>query len=152
MDENIFNVFKAFSDSFHESVASMTGLPIKRLKAGSTLPVEAPFFTIITGFKGRSSGSVLLKSSAASVLRLYGKYLGEDSDSINLEVIDGVKELAGIVNGAASAKEQELKLSFTPPMTIYSEVVENHVSKKAVGAATSYFVEECGVFTIEIHQ
>lgn len=152
MDDQVFNVFKAFCDSFHESVASMTGLSIKRLKAGSSLPVEAPFFTVITGFKGDKSGSVLLKSSAASFLRLYTKYLGEESDSINPDVIDGVKELASIVNGAASAKEQQLKLSFTPSMTLYSEVVENHVSSKAVGAATSFFVEECGVFTIEIHQ
>ena len=152
MDEQIFNVFKAFSDSFHESVASMTGLPIKRLKPGTETPVEAPFFTIITGFKGNKSGSVILKSSAASILRLYGKYLGEEANSVNPEVIDGVKELTSIVNGAASAKEQSLKLSFTPPMTIYSELVESHVSKKVVGAAASYFVEECGVFTIEIHQ
>lgn len=152
MDENIFNVFKAFSDSFHESVASMTGLPIKRLKPGTELPVEPPFFTIITGFKGERSGSVLLKSSAASILRLYGKYLGEEANSVNPDVIDGVKELSSIVNGAASAKEQQLKLSFTPSMTVYSDVVENHVSKKVVGAATSYYVEECGVFTIEIHQ
>ena len=152
MDEKIFNVFKAFSDSFHESVASMTGLPIKRLKPDAPAPIEAPFFTIITGFKGEKSGSVLLKSSAASILRLYAKYLGEDTDSINPEVIDGVKELTSIVNGAAAAKEQHLKLSFAPAMTIYSEVVENHVSKKVVGAAVSYFVEECGVFTIEIHQ
>ena len=152
MDENVFNVFKAFCDSFHESVASMTGLPIKRLKLGTTLPVEAPFFTIITGFKGPKSGSVLLKCSAAAILRLYAKYLGEDSNKIDADVIDGVRELASIVNGAASAKEQQLKLNFTPSMTIYSEVVENHVSKKAIGAATSFFVEDCGVFTVEIHQ
>ncbi len=152
MEDGIFRVFKAFCDSFSESVVSMTGLEIKRLQPGVDANIEAPSFTVITGFKGTSSGSIIFKSSAAGILRLYTKYLGEGSDVINPDVIDGIKELSSIVNGAASAKEPAMKLTFTPSLTLFSEEMENHVATKAVGAAVSFFVEQCGVFTVEVHQ
>ncbi len=152
MDDLRFRIFKAFTDSFHESVAAMTGLEIKRINPGSEIPLEAPFFVMSSGFKGEYSGCCLVKSSAGAVLRLYEKYLGEKSEAIDSSVIDGVRELTGIVNGAASAKEQSLKLLFSPPVAIFSTFMECHISEKVTAAAISYFVEECGVFTVEVHQ
>ena len=147
-----FKVFKAFGDSFHESVKAMTNLEIKRINTDCHIPPEAPFFTMISGYKGSTSGSCIIKSSAGAVIRLYEKYLGEKSEFLDSSVLDGVKELAGIINGAASAKEQALKLQFTPPLAVFSTLMDCHVSSKVVAAAVSYFVDECGVFTIEVHQ
>lgn len=152
MDDLRFRVFKAFADSFQESVAAMTGLEIKRISPESKIPLEPPLFTMITGFRGDHCGSIILRSSAGAMLRMYERYVGEKSESIDTAVLDGVKELAGIINGAASAKEQELKLLFTPSVAVFSTFAETHISSKIIATIVHYFVEECGVFTIEVHQ
>jgi CheY-specific phosphatase CheX len=151
MIDDDYRVFKAFTDAFNESVSSMTGLAVKRIKPGQLIVGEGEVFLIVTGFKGLVSGSCYLRSSAAAVLRLYEKYLGEKALSVDESVLDGMKELSGIINGAASAKEQELKLQFTPSLMLFISELEPHVSAKTLGFAVSYLVEQCGVFTIEIH-
>ena len=152
MDEYKFKILKAFTDSFHESISSMTGLNVKRLSPDSEPACELPLFTIVTPFSGEDRGVVLIKSPAPAVLRLYEKYLGEKTESINDDVLDALKELAGIINNAASAKEQSHKLNFTPSLNILTEDGKIHTSGKVDGRAVHYFIEECGVFTIEVHQ
>ncbi|MCM8531699.1 MAG: chemotaxis protein CheX [Lentisphaeraceae bacterium] len=150
MDADVYNVCKAFADSFHESVGSMTGLTVKRVKPGQEVKKEGEDFVIMTGFKGQVTGTFIIRSSAAASLRLYEKYLGETPGSFDESVLDGMKEFAGIINGSASGKEQALKLQFTPSMTLMGNM-KAHVSSKTLGLSVSYFVEECGVFTVEIH-
>ena len=152
MNDDDYKVFKAFTDAFHESVASMTGLAVKRLEPNVSSEAEGKDFIITTGYKGLVNGNCLIFSSAASVLRLYEKYLGEKPEALDESVLDGMKELAGIINGAASGKEQALKLQFTPSIALLGEGVETHKSAKSIGVAVSYLVDQCGVFTVEVHQ
>ncbi|MCH2204307.1 MAG: chemotaxis protein CheX [Lentisphaerales bacterium] len=152
MTDEDYRVFKAFTDSFHESVASMTGLSVERLEVSEKGDKEGIEFLLISGFKGNVSGSMIVKSSAAAVLRLYEKYLGEQPPALNSDVLDGMKEFAGIVNGGASGKEQEMKLQFTPPLALVGDDVSANKSAKSIGLSVSYLVDQCGVFTIEIHR
>ena len=68
MTDEDYRVFKAFADSFHESVASMTGLSVERLDVSEKAVKEGLEFLLISGFKGNVSGSMIVKSSAAAVL------------------------------------------------------------------------------------
>jgi CheY-specific phosphatase CheX len=155
MKDEEYRIFKAFADAFHESVSSMTGLSVKRISPEEVLENDdgdGVGFHMMTGFKGLVCGSFSLKSSAAAVMRLYEKYLGEKPESLDESVLDGVKELVSIVNGTASGKEQAMKLQFTPPLAFMSGRTNGFVSAKAVGFSVSFFVEHCGVFTVEIAQ
>lgn len=151
MTDEDYRVFKAFTDSFHESVGSMTGLSVTRLDPGEKAPAENTDFLLISGFKGNVSGSLIIRSPAAAVLRLYEKYLGEQPPALNSDVLDGMKEFVGIVSGGASGKEQDLKLQFTPSLAMIGESVNTNKSAKAIGLSVSYLVDQCGVFTVEIH-
>jgi CheY-specific phosphatase CheX len=152
MDDLRFKLVKAFSDAFHESVNAMTSLEVKRISHESDIPLEAPLFTMITGFQGEVNGSCIIRSSAGAMLRMYEKYLGEKSEYIDSSVIDGVKELSGIINGAVSAKEQSMKLQFSPSIAVFSTLTQSHVFSKVTAVAVSYYVDDCGVFTVEVHQ
>ena len=149
-DEN-YRTFKAFTDSFHESVASMTGLSVSRLDPGEKVSVENIDFLLISGFKGNVSGSFVIKSPAAAVLSLYEKYLGEKPPALNSDVLDGMKEFAGIINGGASGKEQDLKLQFTPSVAMIGQSIKGCKASKAIGLSVNYLVDQCGVFTVEVH-
>ena len=152
MTDEDYRIFKAFTDSFHESVSSMTGLSVSRLEASEKAVGEGVEFLLVSGFKGNVSGSLIIKSSAAAVLRLYEKYLGEQPPALNSDVLDGMKEFSGIINGGASGKEQEMKLKFTPTLTLVGEEVSSNKAAKSIGLSVNYLVDQCGVFTIEIHR
>jgi len=153
MEEFQYSVLKAFADSFHETISSMTGLNVNRLKAAQEIKVEGAPFQIMMSFCGvELSGFMVMRCSLPSLLRLYKNYLGEEVDAYNESVQDGMKELVGIIGGSAAGKEQQLKLKFSPLTVSLSEEMNNHLTANALGAAVDYYVDKCGVFTIEVQQ
>ncbi|NQZ57092.1 MAG: chemotaxis protein CheX [Lentisphaeraceae bacterium] len=152
MEEIEFDVIKSFADSFCETVTSMTSLKVERFEAGQGKIDEVPVFQVLMGFHGGVSGYLGVRCSVACLLRFYERYLGEKSETLNEDVLDGIKELVGIIGGAAAAKVQDLKLQFGAVVTGLCSEQFSHIPCRPLVAAINYFVDECGVFSIEIHQ
>lgn len=152
MEKINYQLFKAFNDSFYETLKSMTALKVDRLLSGQDVESEYPQLQTMIAFGGGVEGFWRLKSSVASLLRLYEHYLGEKAEVLTEEVLDSIKELAGVIGGSASAKEQQLKLQFSPVVISVSEDIYAPLLAKESAASVNYYVDKCGVFTVEVHQ
>ena len=152
MEEIEYEVISSFADSFCETISSMTSLKVERFESGQGKIEETPVFQVLMGFHGGISGYVGIRCSVACLLRFYERYLGEKPEALDEDVLDGIKELAGIIGGAAAAKVQDLKLQFSAVVSGLCSEQFSHIPSEALAVGINYFVDQCGVFSLEIHQ
>jgi chemotaxis protein CheX len=72
----------------------------------------------IIGLTGKAKGVVVLSLSTKSALGAAGVLLGEQSESVDADVIDAVGELTNIVAGGAKAQLEQLEMSISLPTVI----------------------------------
>lgn len=72
----------------------------------------------VIGLTGMATGTVAILVSDATALKITGRFLGMEVDSVNEDVVDCVGEVINMVAGNAKAQLEQYKLSISLPSIV----------------------------------
>ena len=105
----------------------------------------------IIGLAGEAQGAVVLSFPEDTARKVISKLVGEDFDSINAAVVDGVGELTNIVAGDAKNRlvQKGYKFDLGLPRIVSGR---SHIAAQSRGVQCLVitFKSECGPFSLEV--
>jgi len=114
----------AFIEATLETFKSMCGVTFQRKgsvrKVGGEI-VECDDLLAIIGLSGDIKGAVMISAPIEVGMKLVGKFLMEDINEINCDLMDGWGVLVNILAGAADAKIPEYKINLALPSVIFGK-------------------------------
>ncbi len=112
----------AFIEATLETFQSMCGVTFHRKGAIRKVDgeiVDTDELLGIVGLSGDVRGAVMLTTELEIGRKLVSKFLMEDINEINCDLMDAWGELVNILAGAADAKIEELKVELALPSVVY---------------------------------
>lgn len=110
-----------FIEATLETLKSMCGLEFKRCGEMSMADgeiVESDDLLAIVGLSGSVRGAVLMAAPLDVGQKIVSKFLMEDLEVINCDLMDGFGEIVNILAGAADAKIAELRIDLALPTVL----------------------------------
>jgi chemotaxis protein CheX len=125
------------------SIEAKPGTP--RLKGE---PYTSADITGIIGFSGEAQGSIALSFPSDTALKMISTLVGAPMNNLDMEVADGIGELANIVAGNAKKEIQGIALSISLPQVV---IGKNHVLsvQSAIPVVIIPFSTPMGDFVVE---
>jgi chemotaxis protein CheX len=72
----------------------------------------------IIGLSGGAKGAISLSFEKKTAFRVVSKFIGEEINEMNDDILDGIGELANIIAGAAKKELSEFNISISLPTVI----------------------------------
>jgi chemotaxis protein CheX len=105
----------------------------------------------IIGLGGEATGAVVLNFPEAAAIRIVAKFIGEDVETINSSVVDGVGELTNIIAGDAKnrliQKGYKFEIGLPKMVTGRSYIT---AQSKSVPCIVVSFNSDVGKFCVEV--
>ena len=148
MDVSYINPFIEAVDTVFNTMLSVK--PRRNGVKVSDGQARGELITSLVGISGQVSGVVALRFPPPTALKLAGKLLGSEADTISDEVTDAIAELVNMVAGSAKAKFQ-----FDPPLELGLPTVVHGTGYRLKYPTRSVWLEvpfssDAGEFSMEV--
>lgn len=152
MEQVDVDFFNGCIDATYETFDTMLSVQMVRYKDPADVPVIEDTFNVfaIIGLTGKVTSRLVLSCTASVALRLSEKFLMEELDSLNEDVLDSMKELINIIAGAAAGNMQQYQLQLSLPVILLGNEADIHSAKGGSTVSVPFFVPECGPIHLEI--
>ncbi|MDA3959408.1 MAG: chemotaxis protein CheX [Planctomycetota bacterium] len=146
------SVIQCFTTATVETFSQMVAMEIKPGKPHAKSTGDTVYgVTGVIGLTGDVRGVLAITLQEKTALKVIGSFTGDAYKEINADVVDGVKELANIITGAAKAKLDDRGYNYQLSLP---KVVAGYNYVSSPGAGTKVviipFMCDYGEFMLDI--
>lgn len=141
-----------FVESIHELFETMLGMEARVGEVIEPVPEEqgAPVIIGVIGMSGTAKGTVAAKLPVKTALKLVGRMVGTEFETLDRSIVDGIGEFVNILAGIAKKRYSGHKISLSLPTVVRGDLFI--LNEKGQGTIWSEIpVEsECGPFRLAV--
>lgn len=141
----------AFLEATRDTFSTMIGLEFKRcgrLRKAEGEIVDCDDLMAVLGLTGDVKGALMMSAPLEVAQAIVGKFLYEEIEAINCDLMDGWGELVNIIAGAADALLQDVSINLALPSVLIGNRSKFFAKAGCPFIIVPMKIEEVGTFNI----